>query len=140
MLTEFSHKLFVGSMDDARKFKGIVVNVLEINDSIRNDGVKFEMGKDEIYFPIFNDLIAKFDIVQLELLFRFVVRKRMLGDVPILIHCGVGIERSPFAMAYVLFRMGDYPTLNSAYTAVVKVVGRNVWDWVPSWWGRLGLP
>ena len=140
MPTEFPHHLFVGSMDDAKKFKGIVVNVLEINDSIRNDGAKFEMGENEIYFPIFNDMIAKFDIVQLELLFRFVLRKRMLGNVPILVHCGAGIERSPFAMAYILFRMGDYPTLSSAYKVVVKVVGRDVWSWVPSWWERLGLP
>ena len=139
MLTDFPHNLFVGDIDDAKGFKGTVINVLEVNDSIRNDGKRFRklIGPNEIYFPVFNDTIAEFDIVQLELLFRFVLRRIKL-DKNILIHCGAGIERSPFAMAYVLFRLGDYSTLLTAYKAVGERVGRNVWNWVPNWWEKLG--
>lgn len=135
-------RLYVGNISDSQNFNGIVCCVLEKNASFYFDGEnnRQKLRNDALCFPIYNDSIFEFDIVQLELLARFVGRTLKNYSDNIIIHCGAGWERSPFATAYVLWRnFNDFPSLSSAYDYVKKVHPdtKNVANWIPKWWKNL---
>jgi len=143
MLTEVYPRLFVGNLQDSQEFKGIICCVFEkafIPDGSGNS-LEDHIVPNSLNFPIFNDQLAEFDIVQLELLSRFVKRTLKNYTDNILIHCIGGWERSPFAMAYILFRNfpNSFGTLVQAYQYVNKVhkSTKDVSKWIPSWWNGL---
>jgi protein-tyrosine phosphatase len=144
MLTEVHPKLYVGNIFDAEFFDGIVCCVLEKNSAIYFDGSKKKIRDDALSFPVFNDTIFQFDIIQLELLSRFVGRTLKNYNEKVIIHCGMGWERSPFSMAYVLWRNyeEEFPSLSIAYEYVKKVhiETKNVANWIPKWWKNLYFP
>ncbi len=141
MLTEVYPRLFVGNLQDAKDFKGIVCCVFEKGFIPDGNGGSLEdnIRPDALDFPIFNDQLAEFDIVQLELLSRFVKRTlKNYSDTNILIHCIAGWERSPFALAYVLWRNFNdkFTTLPYAYSYIKSVHKETkfVSNWIPKWW------
>lgn len=143
MLTEVYPRLFVGNIKDSKNFNGVICCVLERNFT-KPDGnggsMESEIRKDALNFPVFNDVVGEFDIVQLELLARFINRSLKSSNSNFLIHCGAGWERSPFAMAYTIWRTtNEFLTLQNAYDYVKEKHSdtRDVSAWIPYWWGQM---
>lgn len=140
LIDEIISNLYVGDISSSEKFQGIVCNVLETKTTVRKDAHWFpilnnklgtvEVISDAQWFPILNDELGTVDIIQLENLFRFVNKARIgRPETPILIHCGAGVERSPLATAYVIFRMiSSTETYNAMWKILHETVQGNPHD------------
>jgi len=98
MADEIIHNLWLGDLDDAnevcRAEYDHVINVLGI---IEPDD---ETGKVDV------------DVVNA---ISFLIKKMLDVDKRILVHCGAGMERSPLAVAWYLWKHEDFKSLDDAY-------------------------
>ena len=135
MITEITERLYLGDIDDAANFNGLVICVLEYDADFGEDRIR----KDAIRIPVLNPETAEFDVGALESVYKLVQRKLKRSNAKILIHCWAGQERSPMTMAWVLFRQNKFLSLKDAYESVKKQ-RKDVldsWNWLPAWLFRV---
>ena len=133
--------IYIGTIDDALAEKEMtIVTVLENSNAEYLETKMAELREKWTYnFPVFNDATDEFNICELEALASWMRRRKSTFDTKkgVLVHCWSGIERSPFAVAWILFR--NYPdkfsTFDEAYSLVKEkrpeTQDRKVW--LPSW-------
>ncbi|MEM0143170.1 MAG: hypothetical protein QXL94_04365 [Candidatus Parvarchaeum sp.] len=140
MVTELYDKIYLGDIEDALGFDGEVITVLEYDPSIDSDFEEFfdRLHKKHTYHVPVLEGGNVLSVLALEGVARLVKRlRRAKGDVPILIHCWGGMERSPIASAWTLWRnySEEFPSFMNAYDFVKskrKVVLDRM-DWFEPW-------
>lgn len=133
-LDEVYNRIFIGNIEDSQKFQGVICCVLE-GSSIELANTK--ALKTSHKFPIFDPVAAQMDMAMLEQLTQFVNRVLKGKESNILIHCAAGMERSPLATAYVLFRLfpDEFYHFEDAYKHVKEKHPdtRFRYGWMPDW-------
>ncbi len=143
-MDEIWNNIWLGNIDDALAFDkkdGAIVTLLEDMHTEWNEfPVIYEELKQKhaFIFPILDDEKAEFKICELEAVAKFEKRwRKSRPEGKLLFHCWSGMERSPFAVAWVLFRNynNDFPTLKIAYDFVKskRSIVQDRMDWLPSW-------
>jgi protein-tyrosine phosphatase len=138
MPTEILPNLFLGDLADARRWQGFAITVLECRPP--------ELPTNVVHIPIVdtnNDAATSGDIhvlfVQLEILVTVVDTALARGE-KVLVSCGQGMERSPLAVVWYLFRRRGM-SVEDAYRLVKEkrpqVIEHLEWlhgEGFPRWW------
>jgi protein-tyrosine phosphatase len=139
MATEILPNLFLGDLTDAKRWQGFAITVLEYRPP--------ELPTNVAHIPIVdtnNHADTNLDdvrvlFVQLEALVTVVDAAMARGE-KVLVSCGQGMERSPLAVAWYLFRRKGM-TVQDAYRLVKEkrpqVIERLGWlhgEGFPKWW------
>ena len=122
--TEIMDGLFVGSWDDAKYFKhnhgGLTLCVLEVI-TTRDFDPDFTVG-------IIDQNKMKVDPFKLEIC-EHIIRECANRNLPLLVHCRQGIERSPLTVAWYLTKCGM--SMDQAYCVIKSkrpyVIDRRSW-------------
>ncbi|MEM0142647.1 MAG: dual specificity protein phosphatase [Candidatus Parvarchaeum sp.] len=138
--TRLYDELYVGNIEDALNFEGEVITVLEYDTTINSEfeEVFDKLHKRRIYHIPVLEGESVLSVLALEGIARLVKRlRKAYQEKPILIHCWGGMERSPIASAWVLWRNypEKFPSFVNAYDFVKskrKVVLDRM-DWFEPW-------
>ena len=138
MPTEILPNLFLGDLADAKRWQGFAITVLEYRPP--------ELPTNVVHIPIVDtsrqvtnsdDAHALF--VQLEALVTVIDAAMARGE-KVLVSCGQGMERSPLAVVWYLFRRKGM-TVEEAYNLVEEkrpqVIEHLEWlhgEGFPRWW------
>lgn len=138
-LDEIWDNIYVGNIVDAKTFQGVICCVLE---QTNPDVLEGNVREDAHMFPILDTVYGEVNMAMIELLAQFAIRtRRGRPNTKILIHCGAGVERSPLAVAYVIFRAyrGDFRWFTEAYEMVKRKHPdtRDRSNWIPDWVRRM---
>lgn len=70
---------------------------------------------------------------RLDLAAQWIERWQRDSPVPLLVHCGAGIERSPLTLAWWLIARGDCPDFQAAYRELMELrpIVANRLSWIP---------
>ncbi|MDG6912398.1 MAG: dual specificity protein phosphatase family protein [Nitrososphaerota archaeon] len=137
MATEILPNLFLGDLADARRWQGFAITVLEYRPP--------ELPTNVVHIPIVdtNSSPGSDDVkvlfVQLEALLTVVDAAMTRGE-KVLVSCGQGMERSPLAVVWYLFRRRGM-SVEEAYRLVREKRPQVIehLDWLhgegfPRWW------
>ncbi len=137
MATEILPNLFLGDLADAKRWQGFTITVLEYRPP--------ELPTNVVHIPIVdtNGTTGSDDVhvlfVQLEALVTVVDAAMARGE-KVLISCGQGMERSPLAVVWYLFRWKGM-SVEEAYRLIrekrPQVIEHLEWlhgEGFPKWW------
>ena len=138
MATEVLPNLFLGDLADAKRWQGLAITVLEYRPP--------ELPTNVVHIPIVdtNNHEGSLDevhvlFVQLETLVTVVDTAMVRGE-KVLVSCGQGMERSPLAVVWYLFRRKEM-SVKEAYRLVKEkrpqVIEHLEWlhgEGFPRWW------
>jgi len=129
--------LWIGDIDDAARFRnGKVLSVLENMPTIFDDYhvaivSRYRKEKERWNGRTFSFPVPVVSVDRLDKAAHIIDQCQKKGE-PLLVHCRVGIERSPLTVAWWLVRSGRAKNLDQAYNIIKKrrpqVVDRQ--DWV----------
>lgn len=131
MPTEILPNLFLGDLTDAQAWTGLNISVLDIRSELLPGNV--------LNIPILAQDEDRASHRALESV-AYAIDRGLQGDAKVLVSCGQGIERSPLAIVWFLYRYRGY-SISNAYALVVEkrpqVQRREHWiagGEFPVWW------
>jgi protein-tyrosine phosphatase len=123
MMDKIRENLYLGSISDNKKFNGTKICVLE-----HDEWDRYKIDSETIVIPIiktkgFTDRPWKYQNIINEINLNAVVdvaHTYISKNVPVLIHCEIGKERSPLAVMYYLHKYEGL-TMIEAYEEVKRI-------------------
>lgn len=123
MADEIYDGIYVGDIQDAINWnKGDnIITVLTLNFKYLSMFTPEEaklLERKYHYVKVIDNNFTHFNQDALDKVVKIVLKLKTQNNNPILIHCYSGIERSPFTVAWVLFRLGYIKDFYEAYNLV----------------------
>ena len=97
MATEIRPRLFLGDLADAASWDGLAITVLEDRSP--------DLPPSVVHIPIYDPESGRARFEEVERVVALVSEELRSGRQSVLVSCGHGVERSPLALAWYLYRV-----------------------------------
>jgi protein-tyrosine phosphatase len=131
MATEIRPRLFVGDIADASRWEGLAITVLEDRP---------DLPPTVVHVPIYDPETGRARFDQMEEVVALISKAMRSGDQRILVSCGHGVERSPLAVVWYLYRSeGVAPSAGYDLVRQLRPEVQPRLEWLhgsgfPVWW------